>query len=153
MDMVPWHVLTHAILAWNGITPQDICCSVNDTTTAAVATGRLLGRGEDGNCMMHMCNLVAEHALGKRVCTRNRVIIDELPEIEALRKSIQLLTKYTYRRWQTVANAIFKDTDNVRIHRTQVYEADYNLMLGIKWRITLYQAEALHDLNAGQYGS
>jgi hypothetical protein len=84
----------HAILARNGITPRDICCSVNDTTTTAVATGRLLGRGEDVNCMMHMCNLVAEHARGKRVRTRNRVIIDEFPEIEALRKKIQLLIKY-----------------------------------------------------------
>ena len=50
----------------------------------------------------------------------------------------------------------FKDKDNVRIHRTRVihiYEADYNLMLGIKWRIALYQAEALRKLNTGQYGS
>jgi exonuclease III len=64
---------------------------------------------------------------------------------------------YSYQRWHTVANAIlFKDKDNVRIHRTRVihiYEADYNLMLGIKWRIALYQAEALRELNAGQYGS
>jgi exonuclease III len=64
---------------------------------------------------------------------------------------------YTYRRWHTVANTIlFKDKDNVRIHRTRVihlYEADYNLMLGIKWRIALYQAEAFRELNTGQYGS
>jgi hypothetical protein len=64
---------------------------------------------------------------------------------------------YTYRRWHTVANTIlFKDKDNVRIHRTRVihlYKADYNLMLGIKWRIALYQAEALKELNDGQYGS
>ena len=64
---------------------------------------------------------------------------------------------YSYQRWHIVANAIlFKDKDNVRVHRTRVihiYEADYNLMLGIKWRIALYQAEALRELNAGQYGS
>jgi hypothetical protein len=28
-----------------------------------------------------------------------------------------------------------------------------NLMLGLKWRMALYQAEALRDLNDGQYGS
>lgn len=84
----------HAVLARYGITPQDICCSVNDTTTAAVTTGQLLGQGENGNCMMHMCNLVAEHALGERVQTRNREIVDEFPEIEALRKQTQLLIKY-----------------------------------------------------------
>jgi hypothetical protein len=64
---------------------------------------------------------------------------------------------YTYQRWHTVANAIlFKDNDNVRIHRTRVihiYEADYNLSLGIKWRIALYQADALRELNDGQHGS
>ena len=64
---------------------------------------------------------------------------------------------YGYQRWRTVFNTIlFKDVDNVRIHRTRVihiYEADYNLMLGIKWRMALYQAEALRELNDGQYGS
>ena len=64
---------------------------------------------------------------------------------------------YSYRRWQTIANTIlFKDNDNVRLHRTRVnhiYEADYNLTLGIKWRIAMYQAEAFQALNDGQYGS
>ncbi|KAI2490869.1 hypothetical protein MHU86_23692 [Fragilaria crotonensis] len=64
---------------------------------------------------------------------------------------------YSYRRWQTIANTIlFKDDDNVRLHRTRVihiYEADFNLALGIKWRIAMYQAEALAALNDGQYGS
>ncbi|KAI2492927.1 hypothetical protein MHU86_21605 [Fragilaria crotonensis] len=61
---------------------------------------------------------------------------------------------YSYKRWQTIANTIlFKDQDNVRLHRTRVihiYEADFNLALGIKWRIQMYQAEALAALNDGQ---
>ena len=64
---------------------------------------------------------------------------------------------YAYDRWKQVTNTIlFKDKDNVRLHCTRVihiYEADYNLTLGIKWRAALYQAEALHELNEGQYGS
>lgn len=65
---------------------------------------------------------------------------------------------YSYSRWQSIINMIlFKDEDNVRIHRTRVihiYETDYNLMLGLKWRVALYQqAEALRLLNKGQYGS
>ena len=64
---------------------------------------------------------------------------------------------YSFRRWQTIANTIlFKDKDNVRLHCTRgihIYEADYNLVLGLKWRMALYQAEALKVLNAGQYGS
>ncbi|KAI2496055.1 hypothetical protein MHU86_18476 [Fragilaria crotonensis] len=51
---------------------------------------------------------------------------------------------YLYQRWHTVANTIlFKDTDNVRLHRTRVihiYEADYNLALGVKWRAAMQQA-------------
>jgi hypothetical protein len=64
---------------------------------------------------------------------------------------------YSFRRWQKVANTIlFKEPGNVKIHRTRVihiYEADYNLVLGLKWRVALYQAEALKQLNDGQYGS
>ena len=64
---------------------------------------------------------------------------------------------YTYTRWKNVANTIlFKDKDNVKIHRTRVihiYEADLNLVLGLKWKTALYQAEALQMLNDGQYGS
>lgn len=64
---------------------------------------------------------------------------------------------YSYTRWKTVVNTIlFKDEDNVHLHRTRVihiYEADYNLMLGIKWRLALYQAEAFRELHDGQYGS
>ena len=64
---------------------------------------------------------------------------------------------YSYRRWHTVANTIlFKDKDSVRLHRTRVihiYEADFNLALGIKWRNAMHQAEDLRLLNEGQYGS
>jgi exonuclease III len=64
---------------------------------------------------------------------------------------------YSYKRWQCIANTIlFKDPGSVKIHRTRVihiYEADFNLMLGIKWRVALYQSEALKQLNEGQYGS
>lgn len=64
---------------------------------------------------------------------------------------------YSYHRWHTVANTIlFKDPDNVRLHRTRViriYEAEYNLALGVKWRAAMQQAEAFRLLNEGQYGS
>jgi hypothetical protein len=64
---------------------------------------------------------------------------------------------YSYTRWQRIANTIlFKDRGCVKIHRTRViyiFEADFNLMLGLKWRVALYQSEALKQLNEGQYGS
>jgi hypothetical protein len=64
---------------------------------------------------------------------------------------------YSFRRWQKVANAIiFKESGNIRIHCTRVihlYEADYNLAMGLKWRSALFQAERFNLLNDGQFGS
>ena len=63
----------------------------------------------------------------------------------------------SYTRWHTIVNTIlFKDPDNVRLDRTRVihiYEADYNLALGIKWRTATQHAEEFNLLNEGQYGS
>ena len=43
---------------------------------------------------------------------------------------------YSFQRLQKVANSIlFKEPNNIKIHRTRVihlYEADYNLVLGLK---------------------
>jgi hypothetical protein len=64
---------------------------------------------------------------------------------------------YSFSRWQQVANAmLFKEAGNIKIHRTRVihlYEADYNLAIGLQWRSALYQSEADQRLNQGQYGS
>ena len=63
---------------------------------------------------------------------------------------------YSYRRWQIVANAmIFKEPGNIKIHRTRVihiYEANFNLCMGLKWRSAVFRAEELDVLNQGQYG-
>jgi hypothetical protein len=32
-----------------------------------------------------------------------------------------------------------------------IYDADFNFMLGLKWRVALYQSKALKQLNDGQY--
>ena len=66
------------VLARYGIEKADIFCSVNDTTSAAVATGRLLS-GEKGDCSMHMANLVTDHATERKTCSENRVIVDSFP--------------------------------------------------------------------------
>ena len=64
---------------------------------------------------------------------------------------------YSYQRWRTIANTIlFKDKDNVRLDRTRVihiYEADFNLALGIKWRNVMHKAEDSKAINDGQHGS
>jgi hypothetical protein len=44
---------------------------------------------------------------------------------------------YSFQRWQNIVNSIlFKDSDNMRLHRTRIihiYEADFNLAMGLKW--------------------
>jgi hypothetical protein len=50
---------------------------------------------------------------------------------------------------------IFKDPGNYKIHRLRVihiYEADFNLLLAVKWRQLLQSADNKALLNPGQYG-
>jgi hypothetical protein len=65
--------------------------------------------------------------------------------------------EYSIDRWKDVVNVMIrKDENNTRIHRLRVihlYEADYNLMLGVKWREALHLAEDERSLNNGLYGS
>jgi hypothetical protein len=64
---------------------------------------------------------------------------------------------YSLTRWQDVVNVmIMKEPTNHRIHRLRVlhlFEADYNLILGVKWRQLMRHAESNQTLNDGQYGS
>jgi hypothetical protein len=65
-------------------------------------------------------------------------------------------TGYVLERWKTIVNAmIFKDPGNYKIHRLRVihiYEADFNLLLAIKWRQLLHYANQHQLINPGQYG-
>jgi hypothetical protein len=62
-----------------------------------------------------------------------------------------LRTPYVYDRWKDVVNImILKETSNNQIHRLYVfhlYEADYNLILGMKWRDALHHGEDNQLLN------
>ena len=64
---------------------------------------------------------------------------------------------YPFQRWLKIVNImLLKDLGNPRIHRLRVihiYEADYNLLLAVKWRQALYHAEEHRLLNDGLYGS
>jgi hypothetical protein len=81
---------------------------------------------------------------------------------EALRSLIISVINYCIRntyvleRWKKIVNVmLFKEPDNHKIHRLRVihiYEADFNLILAVKWRHLLQRADATHLLNVGQYG-
>lgn len=64
---------------------------------------------------------------------------------------------YSYQRWHKVVNIMLrKDPHNSYIHRLRIihlYEADYNLLLSVKWRQAIHHAEDHHLLNEGLYGS
>ena len=67
-----------------------------------------------------------------------------------------LRTGHSLQRWQTVVNTmIFKETGNYKIHRLRVihiYEADFNLLLAIKWRQLIQSAEMSGTINEGLFG-
>ena len=67
-----------------------------------------------------------------------------------------LRTGYVLERWKTIINTmIFKETGNYQIHRLRVihiYEADFNLLLAVKWRQLLQSADLLGLINEGLFG-
>ena len=64
---------------------------------------------------------------------------------------------YLFHRWQNVTNVMIqKEPGNNKIHRLRVlhlYEADYNLLLSLKWRELLHHSEDHRLLHHGQFGS
>jgi hypothetical protein len=67
-----------------------------------------------------------------------------------------LRTGHVLERWKTIVNVmIFKDDGVYRIHRLRVihiYEADFNLLLAVKWRQLLHSADNAGLINDGQFG-
>ena len=67
-----------------------------------------------------------------------------------------LHTGHSLHRWQTIVNTmIFKETGNYKINRLRVihiYEADFNLLLAIKWRQLIQSAEMSGSINEGLFG-
>jgi hypothetical protein len=64
---------------------------------------------------------------------------------------------YSLNRWKTVVNSLLeKDPGTPKIHRLRVihlYEWDYNLLLGIKWRQLLHHVVDTGTVNEACYGT
>ena len=64
--------------------------------------------------------------------------------------------QYVLQRWKWIVNTmIFKEIGVYKIHRLRVihiYEADFNLLLAVKWRRLLHHADREGLVHAGQYG-
>jgi hypothetical protein len=67
-----------------------------------------------------------------------------------------LTTGHILERWKTIINTmIFKETGNYKIHRLRVihiYEADFNMILAIKWRQLVHHSLQTQSLNQGLVG-
>ena len=65
-------------------------------------------------------------------------------------------TGHSLERWKTIVNTmIFKETGNYKINRLRVihiYEADFNLLLAVKWRQLIQHAEKSGTINEGLFG-
>ena len=128
-------------------------------STSTSPSGQHLGHFKSLLATRHGYSHVTGEDCPEDIAKRN-----ELSDIQykLLRLRLQLInyslsTGYSYRRWQTIANShILKEPGNIKIHRTRVihiYEADYNLALGVKWREAMHRTDEEGVLNEGQYGS
>ncbi len=63
---------------------------------------------------------------------------------------------YSFDRWKVIVNVmLLKEPNNPRIHRLRVihlYEADFNLLLGVKWRNIIHHSLDQDSLHPSQYG-
>jgi hypothetical protein len=81
------------ILGRINIVTEDIWRGINDNATAAKYVGRLISGGRipldsTSTCIMHSGNLVLEHALGTKIRTKNRQIVDSFKEGKDICKRI-----------------------------------------------------------------
>jgi len=109
----------------------------------------------------HYHAMVARHEYSSCDDSKEKDSMDS--KQSAIRRAHLALTNYalehgySFERWRTVVNVMIqKEPGNSKIHRLRVihlYEADYNLILGLKWRELMHAAEDEGLLNDGQYGS
>jgi hypothetical protein len=63
---------------------------------------------------------------------------------------------YSFQRWQNIVNVMIqKDPGTTKMHRLPVihiYGANYNLLLGFKWRQMLHHGEKNQTIHQGQHG-
>lgn len=107
----------------------------------------------------HLKSYYAKHSLdpdsenGQKVTTAQNDI--RTAHLELLNYALE--EGYAYTRWNKIVNTLIpKDPGCQKIHRLRVihlYEADYNLILGVKWRELLHHAVKHKLLNTNQFGS
>jgi hypothetical protein len=107
----------------------------------------------------HYKALVSDHSLPP---TSVEADILDAKRAQLITAHVQLINyavrhRFTFERWKTIVNVMIqKEVGNTKIHRLRVihiYEADFNGLLGVKWRQLMHEA-TLHDtIHSGQHGA
>lgn len=114
----------------------------------------------EGLHLGHWKALIARHEFSNDPKSDQCMEMDSMQQ-EIRRARLQLLNYslkwgYSFSRWKNIVNVmIVKDPGQFKIHRLRVihlYDAGYNLILGIKWRALMHHAIDKKLLNPGQYG-
>ena len=141
-DSIPWELTVEEyegkIKSWK------------ETTSTSPVSGVHLGHGK-------VC--FAKHLLDKGTPEaleleewRSRIIVAHV-----LLLNYALKFGYVYERWLTIVNAMLeKDPGSPLLHRLRVihlYEWDWNLLMGVKWRHLLHRACDQKLVNENCYGS
>jgi hypothetical protein len=80
----------------------------------------------------------------------------KIKELQVNLLNMIIENQVTLSRWKVVHSILlFKDKTNKFIHRTQninIYEADYNMILKIKWSEAMKKAEIQNTIHTSQFG-
>ena len=85
--------MTLTVLQHAGIENEDVIFCANDTANVAKLITRLLS-GEEGTCLMHVYQLIMEHATRKKTRTCNSKVVDSFASCDKLRKKAKVAATY-----------------------------------------------------------
>jgi hypothetical protein len=140
------------------LTQSDLRKPVNDTTSSALAAGRLIcgdNSMENGSCGMHETELAVNHAAGFVIRKkRNEGIVDSFPACDDFRKRAKEISKYfvdgkSKARWDKYEKFCYdQGLQPVRLilpNKTRVAGTHrmYELLLRNFWGITKYHVHML----------
>ena len=139
-----------AILDGAGIGQSDIYRAANDTTNAALKTGRLItADGDEGTCFMHITQLCIDHATGRKKRSVNKTVTDQFPECEAIRLASLKASKTVWdgkskKKWddycKIVNSAGRKFIKIIQPNKTRAsgVRLHYEDMVRSRWNLDLY---------------
>jgi hypothetical protein len=107
------------------IVRNDVFRGINDTTSSALATGKMISGGrtpaiKGTTCNMHQQELVVQHALGLRGRTKNKQIVDSFDKGKNLRDKCKVFvsklmnkkTKNLFKKYQTYCKDVLHCATN-----------------------------------------